>query len=69
MRTMTDYESVNLSTGKRTRYVVGEGERISEENYRLLQILKEAYKKVLPIIRREAEAEFIPADVLGFRLD
>lgn len=31
MRVRTDFERVSLSTGEKTRYIVGEGERIEEK--------------------------------------
>lgn len=42
MTVYTDYESVNLSTGTRTRYVISSGERMTVEHHKS----REAFERV-----------------------
>ena len=46
MKTRTDYESVNLSTGKKARYVVGGGRRLTECEEECVRVFETAMKEV-----------------------
>lgn len=54
MRLRTDYEGVNLSKGTKTRYVVGEGRRLTEREAEVIRIFERAMREVtIPQILRE----------------
>lgn len=46
MRILGNYESVNLSTGERTRYYCGKGERISEKDHEILKMFEREMEEV-----------------------
>ena len=66
MRTLTDYEGIKLSTGEKTRYVVGNGERISEKNFEILKAAKRAMKH---IVEAEDLGLHPTSEIFNFRMD
>lgn len=57
MRIRTDYEGVNLSTGTKVRYIVGEGSRLTEREAEAVRVFERAMKEVaIPQMLREIRA-------------
>lgn len=68
MRVRTDFTSVNLKTGERTRHIVGDGQRI-EETFGIegLQPLNAEQRRAMEEFGRMMEDEVIPEIVRTMR--